>query len=494
MSEVLEKYDVVIGLEIHAQCNTVSKMFCACDNDSFGKEPNINVCPICMGFPGMLPAVNEEAVKKGVKTALALGCSIPKMSKFDRKNYFYPDLPKAYQISQYDEPLAVEGEVEIEIGGEVDEHGNVAGPPEYRTIGIERLHLEEDAGKLTHVSTGTLCDYNRSSTPLMEIVSKPDMFSVREASAYAQEMQKIIRYIGSSSADMEKGMMRFDINVSLKPKGREELGTKVEIKNVNSFRSLERVLEYEIERQSALLDEGKADEIVQETRGWDDERGTTESQRTKEGASDYRYFPEPDLPPLIMDEAVVEKLKSELPELPVTKKKRFMNEYGLNFEYATLLVSDPNLAEFFEQTLERSESVQKKVASMIINILSALLEESRISILDSKVTPEILASVLSMVEKGEISNGSAKEVIEEIFQNGGDPEKIVEEKGLEQVSDTGFIEDLCKKVLEANPDAVEDIKAGKDRAFGFLVGQVMKESKGQANPGMVTEVFRKLIG
>ncbi len=469
-------------------------MFCGCDNDSFNVEPNLNTCPICMGFPGMLPVVNEEAIAKGARAALALGCKIPELSKFDRKNYFYPDLPKAYQISQYDEPLAIDGEVEIEIEGEVDEHGNVSGPPTYKKIGVERLHMEEDSGKLTHVSTGTLCDYNRSGTPLMEIVSKPDIRSVKEASAYARELQRIVRYTGSSDADMEKGMMRFDINISLKPKGREEFGTKVEIKNVNSFRSLERVLEYEIERQSALLDAGKDDEIVQETRGWDDERGTTEAQRTKEGASDYRYFPEPDLPPLIMASDRVSELKKEVPELPVTKKKRFMSDYSLSYEYATLLVSDPDLAGFFEQTLERSESVPKKVAGMIINVLVALLEASRISVFDSKVTPEILASVLSMVDKGEISNGSAKEVIEEIFKNGGSAEEIVEEKGLKQVSDTGFIEEICKKVLEANPDAVEDIKSGKDRAFGFLVGQVMKESRGQANPGMVTEILKGMVG
>lgn len=490
-----DKYEVVIGLEIHAQCNTKSKMFCGCDNDSFGKEANINTCPICMGFPGMLPVLNEEAVKKGIKAGLALGCTIPRLSKFDRKNYFYPDLPKAYQISQYDEPVAIDGEVEIELQPDVDEHGNPSGDPVYKKIGLERLHLEEDAGKLTHTATGTLCDYNRSSTPLMEIVSKPDMRSIEEASAYAREVQRIVRYVGASDADMEKGMMRFDINVSLRPHGQKELGTKVEVKNVNSFRSLERALAYEITRQSELLDEGKGDEIVQETRGWDDERGTTESQRTKEGASDYRYFPEPDLPPLVAEEKMVEALRAELPELPVAKKKRFMSEYGLNFEYAGILTNDAALADFFEEAVKVvGQDSAKKVANMVNNVVVALLEEERISITDAKLSAEALGAIVKMMVDGEISSTAAKEVTEEIFTNGGEPAEVVEAKGLKQVSDTGLIEELCKKAIEAHPSVVEDVKSGKDKAIGFLVGQVMKESKGQANPGMVSKMLKEMIG
>ena len=490
-----DKYEVVIGLEIHAQCNTQSKMFCPCDNDSFGREPNINTCPICMGFPGMLPVINQAAVEKGIKAGLALGCSIPRLSKFDRKNYFYPDLPKAYQISQYDEPVAVEGEIEIELQPEVDAHGNPAGDPVYRIIGIERLHLEEDAGKLTHTATGTLCDYNRSSTPLMEIVSHPDMRSIEEASAYAREVQRIVRYVGASDADMEKGMMRFDINVSLRPFGQKELGTKVEVKNVNSFRSLERALAYEIKRQSELLDEGKGDEIVQETRGWDDERGTTESQRTKEGASDYRYFPEPDLPPLIAEEEMVKALRAELPELPVAKKKRFMSEYGLNFEYAGILTNDADLADFFEEAVKIvGADSAKKVANMINNVVVAFLEEERVSISEAKLSAVALGTIVKMMVSGEISSTAAKEVTEEIFQNGGSPEEVVEAKGLKQVSDTGLIEELCKKAIEAHPNVVEDVKSGKGKAIGFLVGQVMKESKGQANPGMVSQVLKGMIG
>jgi len=490
-----DKYEVVIGLEIHAQCNTQSKMFCPCDNDSFGREPNINTCPICMGFPGMLPVINQAAVEKGIKAGLALGCSIPRLSKFDRKNYFYPDLPKAYQISQYDEPVAVEGEIEIELQPEVDAHGNPAGDPVYRIIGIERLHLEEDAGKLTHTATGTLCDYNRSSTPLMEIVSHPDMRSIEEASAYAREVQRIVRYVGASDADMEKGMMRFDINVSLRPFGQKELGTKVEVKNVNSFRSLERALAYEIKRQSELLDEGKGDEIVQETRGWDDERGTTESQRTKEGASDYRYFPEPDLPPLIAEEEMVKALRAELPELPVAKKKRFMSEYGLNFEYAGILTNDADLADFFEEAVKIvGADSAKKVANMINNVVVAFLEEERVSISEAKLSAVALGTIVKMMVSGEISSTAAKEVTEEIFKNGGSPEEVVEAKGLKQVSDTGLIEELCKKAIEAHPNVVEDVKSGKGKAIGFLVGQVMKESKGQANPGMVSQVLKGMIG
>ncbi|MDP4008110.1 MAG: Asp-tRNA(Asn)/Glu-tRNA(Gln) amidotransferase subunit GatB [Candidatus Peregrinibacteria bacterium] len=492
-----EKYEVVVGLEIHAQCNTKSKMFCGCDNDSFGKEPNINTCPICMGFPGMLPVVNAQAVQKGIKAGLALGCKIPRLSQFDRKNYFYPDLPKAYQITQFDEPVAVDGEVEIELQPDTDEHGNPSGDPIYRKIGLERLHLEEDAGKLTHTATGTLCDYNRSSTPLMEIVSKPDMRSIEEASAYAREVQRIVRYVGASDADMEKGMMRFDINVSLRPFGQEELGTKVEVKNVNSFRSLERALAYEIKRQSELLDDGKASDIVQETRGWDDERGTTESQRTKEGASDYRYFPEPDLPPLIAEESMVRALKAELPELPVAKKKRFMSEYDLNFEYAGILTNDSEIADFFEEAVKVAgggSDVASKVANMITNVISAFMETDRISISDAKLSAADLGEIVKMMINGEISSTATKEVIEEIFKNGGTPNQVVESKGLKQVSDTGLIDELCKKVIEANPSVVEEIKSGKPQAIGFLVGQVMKDSKGQANPAMVSQTLIGMIG
>ena len=493
---MFDKYEVVIGLEIHAQCNTKSKMFCSCDNDSFSKEPNINTCPICMGFPGMLPVTNREAVNKGIKAGLALGCNIPRLSKFDRKNYFYPDLPKAYQISQYEQPLAVDGEVEIELQPETDKHGNPSGDPIYKKIGLERLHLEEDAGKLTHTATGTLCDYNRSSTPLMEIVSKPDMRSIEEASAYAREVQRIVRYVGASDADMEKGMMRFDINVSLRPKGQKKLGTKVEVKNVNSFRSLERALEYEIKRQSELLDRGMGNEIVQETRGWDDERGTTESQRTKEGASDYRYFPEPDIPPIIMEEKMVKALRATLPELPVAKKKRFINDYGLSFEYAGILTDDGALADYFEKAVKAAgdnKDTAGKVANMINNVIVAFMGSDRISVNDAKLSAEDLGKIVKMMIAGELSSTAAKEVAEEIFKNGGIPSKVIEAKGLKQVSDTGFIEDLCKKVISANPSVVAEIKEGKGKAIGFLVGQVMKDSKGQANPAMVTETLRKLM-
>ena len=492
MSEVLEKYDVVIGLEIHAQCNTVSKMFCACDNDSFGKEPNINVCPICMGFPGMLPAVNEEAVKKGVKTALALGCSIPKMSKFDRKNYFYPDLPKAYQISQYDEPLAVEGEVEIEIGGEVDEHGNVAGPPEYRTIGIERLHLEEDAGKLTHVSTGTLCDYNRSSTPLMEIVSKPDMFSVREASAYAQEMQKIIRYIGSSSADMEKGMMRFDASVSIREKGSKTLNARGEIKNLNSFRALNKAIEAEVERQTVLWDAGNPQE-EDFTIGWNDEKQEVYVMRSKEGSSDYRYFPEPDIPPVVLTKKEIEKLRSEIPELPAVRRERFVSEYKLSDGDARLLTVDRALADYYEKVV-RICGDARLANSFVTTILMKHLKEELIDVGEQKVTAEMMGELLKLVVSGEISNNVAKgEVFEEMYESGKSAGEIVKKKGLKQISDTSELEAVCKKAIEANPQAVEDFKNGKDRAIGSIVGMVMKETKGQANPAKASEIVRKML-
>ncbi|MBU1019311.1 Asp-tRNA(Asn)/Glu-tRNA(Gln) amidotransferase subunit GatB, partial [Patescibacteria group bacterium] len=321
----MTNYEPVIGLEIHAQVNTKTKMFCGCDNDSFQKEPNTNVCPICMGFPGTLPAVNREAYKKGIRAARALNCKIPKFSKFDRKNYFYPDLPKGYQISQFDKPVSENGYVEFEVDGSV------------KKVGITRLHLEDDAGKLTHTSSGSLCDYNRSGTPLMEIVSEPEIYSTQEASAYARELQKVLRYVGSSDCDMEKGMMRFDVNISIRKKGEKELGTKVEVKNLNSFRSMERTLDYEFKRQVQALE--NSEEIHQETRGWDKKNEVTVSQRSKEEAQDYRYFPEPDLPPMTASES-----EEELPELPFARQKRFQEEFNLKDEDAKLLTETPDLA------------------------------------------------------------------------------------------------------------------------------------------------------
>lgn len=474
-----EKYEIVIGLEIHAQVNTKTKMFCRCSNDSFNKPPNSNVCPICMGFPGQLPLTNRTAVEKGIIAGLALNCEIPHFSKFDRKNYFYPDLPSGFQISQFDKPVAIEGKITIETSeGE-------------KEIGIERLHLENDAGKLTHTKSGTLCDYNRAGTPLMEIVSHPDMRSTEEASAYAREIQKIMRYCKSSDADMEKGMMRFDINVSIMPKGSKEFGTKVEVKNLNSFQSLERALDYEIKRQIKATESGE--EIFQETRGWDDSSQKTVSQRSKEESHDYRYFPEPDLPPLINEQSTVNELRKLVPELPRIKKQRFINEFTVTEDDAILLTETPEMADFFEEAAKIGGN-GKSTSNFIASVLLKHLKEDQININESKVTAAHIGELVKLVEEGSISNNIAKgAVFEEMYASGKMPSQIVEEKGLKQVSDTGAIEEICKRAIEANPQAVEDLKAGKDRALGALVGFVMKETQGQANPKIINETFTKLL-
>lgn len=469
--------EAVIGLEIHAQMATATKMFCRCDNDSFGKAPNVNVCPVCMGFPGQLPVLNKDAVEKGVKAALALNCEIPASCKFDRKNYFYPDNPKGFQISQYDEPISKDGYVEV---------GD-------KRIGITRLHLEDDAGKLTHVRDGSLVDFNRAGTPLMEIVSEPDMRSAAEAGAYAREIQKIVRYVGSSDADMEKGMMRFDASVSLRPKGETKLYPRAEIKNLNSFKMLEAAIAYEIKRQSELWEKGEAHGSPI-TVGWDDEKGKTFFMRDKEESDDYRYFPEPDIPPLHIDGEVVERWRAEVPELPGTKAKRYMMDFSLNEDDARLLSSDLKLAIYFERVVALSED-PKKASAFITSVLMKFMNEELVGVDEQKVSAEMLAELIKMINSGEISNNVAKgEVFEEMYVSGKDPMEIVKEKGLTQISDTGAIEEACKKVIELNPGPAQDVRDGKEKAIGFLVGMVMKEMKGQANPQMVNEVMRAQLG
>ncbi len=469
--------EAVIGLEIHAQMATATKMFCRCDNDSFGKAPNVNVCPVCMGFPGQLPVLNEDAVAKGVKAALALNCEIPASCKFDRKNYFYPDNPKGYQISQFDEPISKNGYIDV---------GD-------KRIGITRLHLEDDAGKLTHVNGGSLVDFNRTGTPLMEIVSEPDMRSAAEASAYAREIQKIVRYVGSSDADMEKGMMRFDASVSLRPKGETKLYPRAEIKNLNSFKSLEGAITYEIKRQSELWEKGEA-HSTPITVGWDEEKGKTFFMRDKEESDDYRYFPEPDIPPLHIDNEMVEKFRAEVPELPGVKAKRYMEEMSLSEDDARILSSDLELARYFEKVAELSGDA-KKSAAFITTVLMKFMNEELIGVQEQKVTTEMLADLIKMINSGEISNNVAKgEVFEEMYVGGKSPAEIVKEKGLTQISDSGAIEEACGKVIESNPGPAQDVRDGKEKAIGFLVGMVMKEMKGQANPQMVNEVMRKVLG
>lgn len=475
--------EAVIGLEIHAQISSKTKMFCRCDNDSWDKEPNVNTCPVCMGFPGQLPVVNKDAVEKGIRAALALNCTIPLNCKFDRKNYFYPDNPKGFQISQFDEPLSKEGFIDVQI------------PDENRVIkvGITRLHLEDDAGKLTHVRNGSLLDFNRSGTPLMEIVSDPDLRSAKEAGAYAREIQKIVRYVGSSEADMEKGMMRFDASVSLRPRGEDKLYARAEIKNLNSFKSLESAILYEIERQKELWEK---DEQMKSpvTVGWDEEKGITFFMREKEESDDYRYFPEPDIPPLLIDEKMVEKFRAQIPELPNVKRNRYMSELGLNEDDARILSENLKLAQYFEEVVNVSGDSRKSV-SFINTILMKHLNDELIEVDQQKVSAQMLGELIKLVNEGQISNNSAKgEVFEAMYATGKTPQEIVEEKGLKQVSDSGAIEEACKKVMEVNPGPVADVKAGKEKAIGFLVGMVMKEMKGQGNPQIVNDLMRKLLG
>ena len=477
------EFEAVIGLEIHVQISTKTKMFCRCDNDSWDKEPNINTCPVCMGFPGQLPVVNKSAVENGIKAALALNCYIQPYCKFDRKNYFYPDSPKGFQISQYDEPLSKNGWVEVEV------------PEESRKIkvGVTRLHLEDDAGKLIHVRNGSLLDFNRSGTPLMEIVSEPDMHSAAEASAYAREIQKIVRYVGSSDADMEKGMMRFDASVSIRPRGEKKLYPRAEIKNLNSFKSLEGAVSYEIQRQIDEWNNGKKLESPI-TVGWDDEKGETFFMRDKEESDDYRYFPEPDVPPLVMDSKMIEKFKSELPKLTDIKRKKYVEAFDLSEDDARILSNDLKLARYFEDVVSKCGDA-KRAVSFINTILMKHLNEELIDVDQQKVTSEMMAELIKLVNDGVISNNAAKgEVFDEMYSTGKSPKEIVKKKGLKQVSDTGSIEKACKKVLDENPGPVADVKAGKEKAIAFLVGMVMKEMKGQANPQMVNEIVRKLLG
>ncbi len=473
------EFEPVIGLEIHARLSTKTKMFCRCDNAIFDAAPNSHVCEICMGFPGALPLTNEEAVKKGVTAALALGCEIAETSRFDRKSYFYPDLPKGFQVSQYDRPISKNGKITItRADGSTKE------------VRVMRLHLEDDAGKLTHVGDGTLVDYNRAGCPLMEIVSEADMNTVEEASQYARQIQRIIRYVGASDADMEKGMMRFDINVSLRPKGETKFGTRTECKNLNSFRSLEKALEYEIVRQTALLNAGG--KVVQETLGWDDDKGVTVSQRSKEEAADYRYFPEPDIPPLKITREWVEELRKGIPELPEAKAARYQSELGLPFKDARQLADSLELSDYFERAHAIS-GMPKKTANWILSELVAILNARGQAISDCKLTPQNLGKLVLMIEQGAITGKIAKEIFSELFECNLDPAELIEKKGIKVMGDTGELEKICAEIVAKNPQSIADFKAGKERALGALVGQVMGATQGSANPKMVNEILRKKL-
>ncbi|HIE59721.1 MAG TPA: Asp-tRNA(Asn)/Glu-tRNA(Gln) amidotransferase subunit GatB [Persephonella sp.] len=472
------EFDVVIGLETHVQMSTNTKCFCSCKVE-FGAKPNTNVCPVCLALPGSLPVLNEKALEYAIKASLALNCTVHELSVFARKNYFYPDLPKGYQISQYDKPLATDGYIDIKIDGKSER------------IRIHRLHMEEDAGKTIHEGKYSYVDLNRAGTPLMEIVTEPDITSAVGARLYLEKLRNIMRYIGVSDADMEKGQLRCDVNISLKPKGSNKLGTKVEIKNINSFRFVQKAIEYEIERQAKILRKGG--EIVQETRLFDPSSGKTYTMRTKEEAHDYRYFPDPDLIPVRLTKEQINKIKQTLPELPDEKAKRYVKDYKLTEYDADVLVADKDRALFFEEAVKKHVKSPKTIANWIINELLGRLNEKSLDITESPVKPNHIAELVKLIDEGTISTKIAKEVFDEVFKTQKSPAQIVEEKGLKQVSDEGEIRKIIEEVLANHPAEVEKYKAGNQKLMGFFVGQVMKATKGKANPKLVNKILTELL-
>jgi aspartyl-tRNA(Asn)/glutamyl-tRNA(Gln) amidotransferase subunit B len=472
-------YEVIIGIEVHVQLSTRSKMFCGCSADVFGAEPNSHVCPVCTGMPGSLPVINRQAVEFAIKTGLALNCQVAESTLWERKSYFYPDLPKGYQISQYQFPLNYGGWLEIEVDG-LD-----------KRIRVERVHLEEDTAKLFHVDGASLVDYNRSGLPLLEVVIEPDIRSGDEAYAYLTKLRTILRYLGVSSGDMEKGAMRCEPNISLRPVGAEKLGTKTEIKNLNSFRAVRLALDYEIKRQARLLDSGGR--VLQETMGWDEARGVTVVQRSKEQAHDYRYFPEPDLPPLLVSREWVEEIRAGLPELPDAKRRRFMAEYKLSRYDASVLANDRAVAGYYEDCVAAGQKAgvgPKSVANWVTGELFRLMKLSAAEIETVKITPGDLAALIAMVEQGAITGSVGKEVFGVMFETGRPPAEIVEKKGLKQISDADKLAAIVDEVIAANPDPVAQYRGGKATVVGFLVGQVMRATRGKANPQLAEQLLR----
>jgi aspartyl-tRNA(Asn)/glutamyl-tRNA(Gln) amidotransferase subunit B len=472
-----------IGLEIHIELKTRSKMFCSCKNDPDEKHPNINICPVCLGHPGTLPVINREAVRKTIKTGLALNCEISRHTFFERKNYFYPDLPKGYQISQYSTPICKNGFLEIDG----------------KKIRIRRVHLEEDTGRLIHEKDYSLVDFNRAGVPLMELVTEPDIESPKEARKFAEELQLILRYLDVSDADMEKGQMRVEANISLSSK-KGVLGTKVEIKNLNSFKAVEKALEYEIERQRKILESGK--KVIQETRGWDPAREITFSQREKEEAQDYRYFPEPDLPPLEITQEMVDEIRAEIPELPRQKRERFKKEYNLDEKSIEIFVKNKDFGEYFEKVVsEFTPNLPKEKLLRLIKLatnylttdLLGLLKGASVSGEDFLITPENFAEFIELIDEGKISSKIAKIVLEEMFKTGADPSHIIEEKGLVLIADEAEIEKIVYQVISENQKAVSDFKKGKENALEFLIGQVMRKTKGKANPKIAKEILKRIL-
>lgn len=471
-----EDYEMVMGLEVHSELSTKTKIFCSCPTE-FGGEPNTHTCPICMAMPGTLPVLNEKVVEYAVKAGLATKCEIARDSKNDRKNYFYPDLPKSYQISQFDKPLCREGYIEIE-----DDEGNP------KRIGITRIHIEEDAGKLNHneFGGGSLVDLNRAGVPLIEIVSEPDLRSSGEAERYLKKLKSILEYIEVSDCKMQEGSFRADVNVSVRKKGQAEFGTRTEMKNMNSFKAITRGIEYEADRQVEVIEDGG--KIVQETLRWDDVSGKTFSMRDKEDAQDYRYFPEPDLVAIRLSEEYIENIKNNLPELPESRKARYMEEFKLSEKDSRLLTASKYLSNLFEEAEGICHNA-KATANWILSDISRILNEKEMEAEEIPFTGKELAQLVELIDKGTISSAIGKKVVDELFENPKNPEEIIKEKGWIQISDEGAIKEVVMKVLENNPQSIADYKAGKDRALGFLVGQAMKETKGKANPQMLNQMF-----
>lgn len=478
----MANYETVIGLEVHAELNTVTKAYCSCKN-SFGLEVNSQICPICTAMPGALPTLNEKVVESAVKMGHALNCKINNVTKQDRKNYFYPDLPKAYQISQFDIPLCGEGYLDIMLDD-----------GEEKRIGVTRIHIEEDAGKLLHddAFSGSLVDFNRSTVPLIEIVSEPDLRSSKEAKQYLETIKSILKYLDISDAKMQEGSIRCDVNVSVRKFGEKEFGTRCEMKNVNSFSAAMRAIDYESARQIEVLENGGV--INQETRRWDDVNGVSIAMRSKEDAQDYRYFPEPDLGTIVVESEFVAKLKSELPELPHTKLKRYVKDLGIPQMDATLLVENLDKSKLFDECIEIGNCTPKGISNWILADVSKLMNDLNKSVFETGINAQNLTEIISLVEKGEISNAAGKVVFEELVNSDKTVVSIIEEKGLKQISDTGVIEQIVKDVLSENEKSVEDYKNGKTNALGFLVGQCMKRSKGKANPSLAKELILKFIG
>ncbi|MBI2328739.1 MAG: Asp-tRNA(Asn)/Glu-tRNA(Gln) amidotransferase subunit GatB [Chloroflexi bacterium] len=483
-------YETIIGLEVHAQLRTRSKMYCRCSADYASAPPNTHVCPVCLGMPGVLPTINQQAIEYTIMTALALNCAISEYTKFDRKNYPYPDLMKGYQISQYDAPIGHHGWLTIETDGQK------------KQVGITRVHLEEDVAKLLHRTPAdgeaySLVDVNRSGVPLMEIVGEPDLRSPEEARHYLIKLHSLLQYLDVSTANMEEGSFRCDANISIRPEGKPESLAKVEVKNMNSFRAVYRALEYEARRQRKAAEEGK--KLVQETRGWLEEKGVTIAQRSKEYAHDYRYFPEPDLPPLVLNREWVEAMRSKLPELPEARRNRFVAEYDLSLYDANLLTSSRAMADYFEACLRKKSyrlsaaKSAKMVANWLLGESSRLLNVTNTEINDSKISPGQLCQLLDLIEAGSISATSAKQVFAEMFSTGKDATDIMTQKGLSQISDTHEVADTVSRVIIANPQPVADYKAGKEQALKFLVGQVMKATGGRADPKLVNELLKKKV-